>query len=224
MQDYSAFIKNASGAKIKVYAKRPKDLGLLIVIGGPGGSGASTIARLLASKFGLQYVYGGGIMRSIAKNKGYSTLEDFLASDIMKKQSSVIDREIDEKVLKSSFARNVLIDSKDFAAISTYRQIPSTVKIWLTADIDVRVHRMLWSMSMLPKGKIISKRSKVYKETSLKLMQRYSNDKNRYKKLYNIDYDNEEKYNDIVIDTSKMNASETFNLILKLIKEGGYIK
>jgi cytidylate kinase len=55
-------------------------------------------------------------------------------------------------------------------------------------------------------------------------MQRYSNDKNRYKKLYNIDYDNEEKYNDIVIDTSKMNASETFNLILKLIKEGGYIK
>jgi cytidylate kinase len=204
--------------------KRPKDLGMLIIVGGPGGSGSSTIARMLARHFGMSYVYGGAIMRRIAKKRGFATLEDFLNSPIMKKNSLMIDREVDETLLKAAFRRNILIDSKDFAALSTYRKIPSTVKIWLEADTDIRVNRMLWSMKKVVKGKMLRKSSKVYKESAFKLIQRYSNDKNRYKKLYDIDYDHQEKYNDIVIDTSIINEGETFNLILKLIKDGRFIK
>jgi len=33
-----------------------------------------------------------------------------------------------------------------------------------------------------------------------------------------------ERYYDIVLNISRMNEEETFKLILKLIKDGGYIK
>jgi cytidylate kinase len=35
-----------------------------------------------------------------------------------------------------------------------------------------------------------------------------------------INYDRPEEYNDIVIDSSNLNEEETFNLILKNIKDG----
>ena len=38
-----------------------------------------------------------------------------------------------------------------------------------------------------------------------------------------VDYSNEELYNDIVLDTSKLNEKETFDLILRRISDGGYI-
>ena len=46
----------------------------------------------------------------------------------------------------------------------------------------------------------------------------------KYNKLYGIKYQLAQEYNDIVIDTSRMNESESFKLILKYIKNGGYIK
>lgn len=203
---------------------RPKDLGVLIVVGGPGGSGSSTIARLLAKHYGLSYFYGGGEMRKLAKKYGFDSLTKFLASEKVTNPNNSIDREIDERLIKAAFSRNVLIDSKNFAAIVTYKKIPTTIRIWLTADLEVRVHRKLWSKGRLAEGKQLTKRSKLYKETSMKLMQRYSNDKHRFKKLYDIDYDKQEKYNDIILDTSKINVSETFNLLLKIIKHGQFIK
>ena len=47
-------------------------------------------------------------------------------------------------------------------------------------------------------------------------------DKERLERIYNIDYANPKKYNDIVLDSSKPNEFQTLNLILKLIKDGGY--
>jgi cytidylate kinase len=46
----------------------------------------------------------------------------------------------------------------------------------------------------------------------------------RYSSLYGINYDKPEEYNDIIIDSSNLNEKETFDLILKNIKDGGYIK
>jgi len=46
----------------------------------------------------------------------------------------------------------------------------------------------------------------------------------RYKKLYNIDYDEPEKYNDLVIDNSNQTPEETFNLIVNYLKDAGIKK
>src|SRR5690606_37763555 len=123
--------------------KRPKDMGKLIVVGGPGGSGASTIARLLAKKYGLHYVYGGLLMREYAQKAGFNGVEEFLEAISGSDDQFKYDRIIDEKVLKLSYQPDVLIDSKVFAGLATLRQIPCTVKVWLTCDIETRVRRTL---------------------------------------------------------------------------------
>lgn len=204
--------------------KRPKDLGLLIVVGGPGGSGASTIARMLARYLGLSYVYAGGMMRAIAEKNGFKSYVKFIESEHFKSNKNKYDKQIDRQIVRMSQRRDVLIDSKTFAALAYIKKLPCTVKIWIEADLEVRVHRALYSRSNIPEGKKVAKKSLMYRRTMLELMKRYSNDKNRYARLYGIDYDRQELYNDIVINSSKIDAGETFTLILKLLKDGKFIK
>lgn len=193
---------------------RSKDLGFLIVIGGPGGSGVSTIGRKLANHFSLNYIYGGQIMRNLAKKNGFDSLTEFLESDLFQSNHLEYDLLIDKELFKKSFTKNILIDSKIFAALATKNRIPCTVKIWINASLDVRVKRTM--------GKRSFKRD--YKKIQKSLLTRYEKDKERFWKLYGIEFDNQKKYNDIVIDSSKQNVEETFNFILKLIEDGGYFK
>lgn len=209
--------------KLKVYSYRPKDLGSLFVVGGPGGSGASTIAKMLANKFGLHYIYGGALMRQYAQNMGYLDLDKFLKSDQFDGDDDVIDQMIDEKLIRSSQWNNVLIDSKIFAALATNLQIPCTVKIWLDASLEKRVRRTLHKTKILDLKENLPLESKRFRNTAKELNDRYTLDKHRFKDMYGIDYDLPKKYNDIVIDSSPYGPGQTFNIILQEIKDGGYL-
>jgi cytidylate kinase len=118
----------------------------------------------------------------------------------------------------------VLIDSKVFAALATVNRIPCTVRVWLTSDVETRVRRTLNKMRKLDLKNSLEKTDPLYREAMEDLMKRYSNDKNRYQKLYGVDYDKPSVYNDIVIDSSKLDAHQTFNLIIKKIEDGGYLE
>lgn len=209
---------------MKVFEKRPKDMGKLVVVGGPGGTGSSTIARMLAIKYGLHYIYGGQFMRNIAKEKGFDLVEDFLQSLQNAPDKYQYDRIIDEKLLKMSYRPNVLIDSKVFAALATVNRIPCTLRIWLTSDVQTRVRRTLHKNKKVDLNVKLEKTDALYRKTMEDLMKRYSNDKNRYQKLYGVDYDNPKVYNDIVIDSTSLDAHQTFNLIVRKIEDGGYFK
>ncbi len=187
------------------FNSRSKNLGFLIVVGGPGGSGASTVAGMLAEHFSLNYVYGGQFMRLLAREYGFKNINDFFSSDVFKENS--FDFLIDRKLLKKSFKKDVLIDSKVFAALATKHGISCSVKIWLDADINVRARRVA--------GK--KKEDVCIDDVVRNLKKRFENDKKRFWDLYGVEFENQEKYNDIVIDSSKQNAQETFNLVLKLI-------
>jgi cytidylate kinase len=209
---------------MKVFDKRPKDMGVLVVVGGPGGSGSSTIAKMLARKYGLHYVYGGQFMRQFAREQGYAELSDFLDVIDDKNDWYKYDKIIDEKVLKMSYKPNVLVDSKVFAALATVKRIPATVKIWLEADVESRVRRTLHKEGKYDLGKSLDKNSKLYTERRDDLMKRYGMDKSRFEKLYGIKYDSPKLYNDIVLDTSRLDVNQTYNLIVRRIEDGGYIK
>jgi CMP/dCMP kinase len=193
--------------------KRSQELGLLIVVGGPGGSGASTIARKLAKHFSLKYLYGGELMRNLAREKGFKDLNDFLHSKVFQKNHGDFDYLVDEKLFEKSFSKDILIDSKVFAGLATKHEIPCTVKIWLDADISVRVNRTL--------GK---KDFGDFEKIRFDLESRYERDKKRFFELYGIEFDCPENYNDIVIDSSEQKPEETFALILKLIDEGKHLE
>ena len=198
---------------------RPKELGLLFVVGGPGGSGASTISKMLAKHFKLKRTYAGQIFRNLVKNYGFEELND-LYSELPIEDIYEFDRVTDDQMIRESQEKDVLIESKNFAGVSTNKGIPCTVKIWLESSLDVRTKRHLKrdGYDKFP-GNILK-----YIQIRRFLRERYESDKKRYKVLYNMDYDNPELYNDIVIDSSKQTVNETYNLILKKIKDGGYIK
>jgi len=193
---------------------RSKDLGHLVVVGGPGGSGASTIAKKLAEHFSLNYFYGGKLMRDLAKKHGFDSLTKFLESEFFKENHLKFDLLIDEQLFQKSFSRDILIDSKIFAALATKYEIPCSVKIWINADIDVRAERT--------KGKKITGRG--LEEIRHNLETRFENDKKRFMDLYGIEFENQRKYNDIVVNSSHQVVQETFEFILKLIQNGRYLK
>ncbi|GAB4164237.1 MAG: AAA family ATPase [Candidatus Dojkabacteria bacterium] len=200
--------------------KRPADLGKLIIVGGPGGSGSSTIAKMLAHHFGLHYVYGGGLMRQYAEQNGFESLEAFMKSKLFQQHSQKFDKLIDEKLIRFAYQANVLIDSKDFAALATFRNIPTTAKIWVDAPVVVRARRTLHKTGKITLDKKLPRSSRVLQNQIRKLSKRYQADKKRFKNLYGIDYAHPEKYNDIVINSKGLNEGQTFNLIMAKLSNG----
>lgn len=190
---------------------------MLIVVGGPGSSGSSTIAKMLSEYFKIERVYAGSIFRQHVSDLGYKTLDDFY-NEADEKKFFEIDREVDNFLIERGRQGNVLIESKVFAALATLNKIPCTVKIWLTASLLVRAKRLV------NKQKDIKGISKImfFLQSSVSLLKRRIKDGNRYRDLYGVEYSKQELYNNIVLDTSKLNEKETFDLILKKMKDGGY--
>jgi CMP/dCMP kinase len=197
--------------------ERDSSKGYLFVVGGPGGSGCSVISKMLAKHFGLELIYAGLLFREVVRERGYENFEDFYVK-ANKDALIELDREVDRRLILESEKRDVLLDSKAFAGISSIKDIPCTVKIWLTASLHVRAKRHL--------GKKDVEGSKFlgYLKERRNLKKRWKLDKERYSELYSIDYSKPSLYNDIVIDSSRMDEFETFNLILKRLEDGQYLK
>lgn len=192
----------------------------IFVVGGPGSSGASTIAKMLAEYFDLERIYSGGIFREIVSKQGYPTLDDFyIANKGNKEKFFEIDRQVDALIVERAKKGNVLVDSKAFGALATINDISCTAKIWLDADMDTKIKRFLGKQGEMS----VPKKIFLYIKTYFDLTRRKRNDGRRFKELYGIDYNNPDLYNDIVLYTSSINAKETFDLILSKLKDGGYI-
>lgn len=189
---------------------------IVLVIGGPGKSGSSTIAKMLAEYFQVQRVYGGQLFREEAERNGFFSVNDYL-KNTSQKQLEELDRFVDEKLRVHARTSSAVIESKVFAALATIENIPCTYKIWVEARLEVRVERALNKQGI--KNPILKwpKRYLIKKS----LVSRYEIDKNRYKRLYGIEYDQPEKYNNLVIDNSDQTPEETFNLIIKSLKDAG---
>jgi predicted cytidylate kinase len=192
---------------------------IVLVIGGPGKSGSTTIAEMLAKHFGLKRIYGGRLIREVASKKGYKDLDDYLKNEDPE-EIKKFDKLVDQKLRNVARSGDVVIESKIFAAIATKEKIPCSAKIWLDADMDVRVQRALEKEGIKnPVARWIRK-IQIKKD----LITRYKIDKERYEALYGIDYDSPEKYNDLVIDNSDQSVDQTFNLIVNFLENAGIKK
>lgn len=186
-------------------------------MGGPGGSGSSTIARMLSEHFKIPRVYAGDLFREKAKQEDIDSFEDFLQE--ISNGGNCLDLEIDSLLMEYAKKGNVLLESKVFAALAKKNGIEYTASIWLDSDLKTRVKRSLGKEGV--KGlKRLFRGLKIKKD----LKRRYRIDREKYARLYNVRYDMPHLYYDIVLDSSKLNEEETFNLILEKLKDGGYIK
>jgi len=187
------------------------DKQIVLVIGGPGKSGSTTIAKMLTAYFRIERVYGGELFRNGLKD---------LYKNTSIEEMKILDKKVDSKLKEYARKGNILIESKTFAGIATNENIQCSAKIWITADLNTRVKRAVEKESITNPLVKWLRRKQIKKD----LISRYENDKMRYKELYSIDYDHPEKYNDLVIDNSGQTPDQTFNLIINFLKDAGIKK
>lgn len=194
---------------------KQKSNGLFLIIGGPGGSGSSTISNMLAKHFNIPRIYAGDLFRKEAKKEEIESFEEFLQE--VSNGGNTLDLEIDQLLREYAKKGNVIIESKVFGAIAKNEGIDCTASIWLESNLNVRAKRML--LKEKAKSNLFS-----FWKAKRDLKRRYKIDREKYMRLYGVKYDNPSNYYDIVLDTSNLNEEETFNLILEKLKDGGYIK
>lgn len=194
-----------------------KKSNLVISIGGPGGSGSTTIAWMISEHFNLKYIYAGDLFRKEANKEDVENFEQFLQE--ISKGGNSLDLEIDSMLAEYAKEGNILIESKIFGALAKEKKLRCDISIWLDASLPVRIKRHLGRESVKGFKKVIR-----YIQIRSDLRERYRIDREKYWRLYKIKYDKPSLYYDIVIDSSNIDEKETFNLILKKIEDGGYIK
>lgn len=176
---------------------------MIITISGKPGSGKSTVAKLVANKLGFRHYSVGDLMGEMARKKGMK-LEQL--GEIAKKESWV-DNELDEYQKKLGETEdNVVIDSR----IGFYF-IPHSVKILLDVDLKEGSKRIFNDQRS-------DEESRKTAEDMLKAVKkRMELEKERYKKYYNIDYQDSGNF-DYVIDTTHITAEQVSEKIVRFIK------
>ncbi|MFX1453692.1 MAG: (d)CMP kinase [Promethearchaeota archaeon] len=171
---------------------------MIITISGLHGTGKSTIGKLISQKLGLQYYSTGQAFRDIAKEMNM-TLEEFT---IYAEKNSEIDEKLDNKILDIAQNGNIVIDSQ----LSGYLlKSIADFKVLLTCPLETRIKRM------------IERDNSNYEEKLKETVNRENSELERFKKLYDIDLNDQDEINDIydlVINTENLTIEEILNKIL----------
>lgn len=168
----------------------------IIAIGGPHGSGKSSVARRLSEDLNMNFVSAGLVFRGMAKERKLS-LKEF--SEVVVNEPD-IDKEIDDRTKKLANTDNTVVD----AQLAAYFTPPDTLlKICITASPEIRWKR-------------IAKRDNNDLEMAKsETLTREKSEHNRYFKLYQIDVWDTSIY-DIIINTDRLDVEQTY-LLCKII-------
>ncbi len=169
---------------------------MIITISGAPGTGTTTLARGLASEFGLRWVNSGELFRKIASEKNISVRE----MNRMAEKGPEIDYLIDDAQK---------ISAKDGSGIFEGRLsghlLPADLKVLLKTDLRIRSER------------IAKRESKLLEDAIAETRAREESEARRYKKYYNIDISDFSVY-DLVVDTGRFDERGTFAIVLAAVR------
>ncbi len=173
---------------------------MIVAIGGPPGSGKTTVAERFAHAHAYALVSAGLKFREMAKERGM----DLEAFGKAAEADHEIDRSLDHVVLEEilrqdSAGRDVIVDGRIQAHLLSLRRIPC-FKILIDAPLKVRAHRIAGREK---KGGSAAEREIVVREAS---------ERTRYKSLYGIDLADRSVY-DLIIDSSDKTPDQIVELV-----------
>ncbi len=158
---------------------------MIITISGDIGSGKSTTGKLLRDKLEYSYLSTGAIQRKIAAEMGMTTLELNHLTD------SRLD--IDEKI--DSYTRALNESDEDYIVDSrlAWHFIPSSYKVFLLCDEEIAAQRI-----SKDKDRVSDESNRDINHLVQKIKERRSSEQSRFKRIYNIDFEDHSNYNQII--------------------------
>lgn len=162
---------------------------MIVAIGGPPGSGKTTVAERFAQAHAYALVSAGAKFRELAKARGLSLNDMGLAAEAEPEIDRTLDRSVLEEILRLDAAgRDVIVDGRIQAHLLAQRRVPC-LKVLIDAPLAVRAKR------------IGGRESKDPKTAEREIVHRESSERRRYKAIYGIDLADTSVY-DVVIDSS----------------------
>ncbi len=169
----------------------------IIAIGGPHGSGKSSVAKRIAEAFDMNYVSAGQVFRQMARDLNLS-LEEF---SVIAEKEKKYDIEIDKRTEELAKKDNTVVD----AQLAAYKASHADLRICITASPQVRWER-------------IAKREKrSLADAKNETVVREEAERQRFKVLYDIDIDDLSVY-DVIFNTDRLSEEDVFGLVYAVVK------
>ena len=173
---------------------------MIVAIGGPPGSGKTTVAERFAQAHAYALVSAGLKFRQMAKDRNL----DLEAFGKAAEADHDIDRSLDHAVLEEilrqdSLGRDVIVDGRIQAHLLALRRVPC-LKVFIDAPLEVRAKR------------VAGREKKDTKAAEREISAREASERLRYRSLYGIDLTDRSIY-DLVIDSSDKTPDRIVELV-----------
>ncbi|MFH1420723.1 MAG: (d)CMP kinase [Candidatus Aenigmatarchaeota archaeon] len=176
----------------------------VIAISGLPACGNSTVAKLLAKKLKIKYFSAGKYFKAHEPDVKKETAKAVKLMRTKRGSSMSFHHSIDRLVMGKAKKGNIVIDGKIAVRMLMHN---SDLRVWLTAPFNVRSQRC-------------AKRDRITLERAKKqLREKESTERKIFKSVYGLDYFEQEKMADIVVDTSVKRPEEIANLILEKLNK-----
>ena len=173
---------------------------MILVIGGPPGSGKTTVAERWSRAHGHALVSAGLRFRAMAKERGLSLEELGRLAEADPEIDRSLDRAVYEEIeSNASNGRNVVVDGRIQAYLLAQRHV-ECLKVLIDAPLDVRAER------------IAGREEKSVEASKREITARERSERARYKSIYGIDLKDTRLF-DVVIDSARKTPDEIVALI-----------
>jgi cytidylate kinase len=181
---------------------------MLITFSGLHGTGKTTVAKLVAEKFGLSHLSTGMIFREMAAANHMNLVEfsEYAANH------REIDIQLDNKMRERGLKGNIVLDGQ---LCWHFLKNEADWKVLLVCDESTRIHR-IFDRDREGTGLSITLES-ARRET----LERERIEQGRYKEIYGIDLSDSalvKNNHDIVVDTTSRTVPEVVEAIVSIIR------
>ena len=175
----------------------------VLTIGGPPGSGTTTVCRILEERTGAKYVYAGDIFRRTAERKGV-TLARF---GKLCEEDPVWDQALDSEMIQIAREGDVILEGRMTGPMCKMEEVAS-FRVYIDADREVRARR------------VMERDGGELEEVMESMREREECEVLRYKNIYAVDPRDSVWY-DMMIDSSNLTPGEIADRIMRTALEVG---
>jgi cytidylate kinase len=187
---------------------------MILSISGVPGSGKTSVAKLLAKRLGMNMYSIGDLRGKMAKERGV-TIDELNA---IGENDATTDTSVDDyqKELGNK-EDNFVIEGR-----LSWHFIPHSFKIFLTCDESQAAQRIYEAKKSSKSERSDEPLYSSEQDALDAIKKRITSDKLRYKKYYDLDYQDPKNY-DLVVDAGKTkSAEETADIILNHLRSSHF--